>query len=429
VLVRRTDLAPSVLAAGRVESSVQTVIRCALENLQGRSSASGRRGSAAIISLVPEGQRVRAGEILCRLDSSEHEELARLQKITVAQVRALHLRARLDLETGEIGLREYVEGLCKLRSREFAGIIALDEAEVSRLADRLAWSRRMFAKGYVSRARIAGDVAALERAEVDLARIRREFRNFENFQVVRTRRELEIRVASARTNLAFQTLRLRSEEVRLADLERQIAASIIRAPHDGLVILAHKPKRDVRIEEGLWVLQNQPIMYLPDCTKLVVHVELHETVLDRVRPGMRARVRLEGIDRFIDGELASIDPLPLCDRTSRMGPDVKYYLGHVHLDEVPRNLRLGTTAEVRIETAAGQQALVIPPEAVGTDGNRPFCMVAGRRGLERRTVALGQATPLLQEVTDGLQEGEEVVLVGSRFQVQDGPMSSSFQSR
>src|SRR5208283_4285860 len=122
-------------------------------------------------------------------------------------------------------------------------------------------------------------------------------------------------------------------EKRLADLEQQIARSVIRAPHDGIVVLAHKPKSGVRIEEGLWVRQNQPLMYLPDWTRLEVQVELHETVLRHVRPGMKVLVRLEGSDQALSGKLESIDFLPQVDHTSRIDREVKPYLGHVRLDQ------------------------------------------------------------------------------------------------
>jgi multidrug resistance efflux pump len=421
VQVRRADLATSILASGHVESSVQTVIRCQMENLTGRRAPDGRRASAAILSLVPEGQHVRAGDVLCRLDTAEHEELARIQRMTVARARALQRRAELDAETAEISLREYVDGLCKLRSREFEGAIALAGADVARLADRLTWSRRLFAKGYVSKARLADDRATLERAEIHLDRLRREFRGFERFQSARTRRELENAVGSARTTLTFQNLSLRTEQARLAELERQIATAVIRAPHDGQVILAHRPRRNVRIEEGLWVRLNQPLMFLPDIRQLEVQVELHETIVDKVRPGMRVRVRPEGLDCLLDGELASIDPLPHTDNFSSIGPEARYFLGRVRLDRVPRTLKMGMTVQVKIQTATREEALVVPPRAICDDGPDRFCLVAAERGLQRRRVALGQSTPFWQEVTAGLQEGEEVVLVGNGFRPQGEP--------
>jgi HlyD family secretion protein len=412
VPVRSAELPVTIVAAGHLESSVQTVIRCEMENVSGRRSPDGRSASAAIIEIALEGTKVRKGDVLCRLDASQHEELARRQRIVVLQSRALRRRAQLDLETAEVALKEYLEGLDKLRGRELQGQLALAGAEVARLADRASWSERMFDKGYVSRVRLANDRAALQRGNINRQRIQRELRNFKKYESVNMRKSLETAIESARNTFTFQTLRLQAEQERLADLELQISRSVIRAPHDGIVVLAHKPKRGVRIEEGLWVRRNQPIIVLPDWTRLEVQVEIHEKILRQVRPGMKVEVSLEGGGGQLGGELESIDFLPIFDRASRHGIEVKRYLGHVRLDRSPRNPRLGMTAEVRIEAGVREGALVIPYEALGTQGNDHFCDVITGRGIERRMVTVGEATPLVLEVTRGLAANEDVVLLG-----------------
>src|SRR5262249_54827171 len=162
-----------------------------------------------------------------------------------------HRRAELDHDTAEIRLREYFEGLRPVEIKGYQGRIALACAEVIRLVDRLEWSRRMLAKGYGSRAQVSARADALERAEFALAQVRAAFQHLQKFEIFRTSQCLESEVRSAKIVLTFQTLRLRAEEQRLAQLEQQIARCTIRAPHDGQVILAHKPKRGVRIDEGL----------------------------------------------------------------------------------------------------------------------------------------------------------------------------------
>ncbi|MGC8642087.1 MAG: efflux RND transporter periplasmic adaptor subunit [Isosphaeraceae bacterium] len=414
VPVRRALLPVTIVAAGRLESSVQTVIRCEMENVAGRRWPDGRSASAAIIEIALEGTKVRKGDVLCRLDASQHEEMARRQRIVVLQCQVLHRRAQLDLETARAAVKEYFEGLCTVQSRDLQGQLALADADVARLADRVSWSQRMFDKGYVSRARLADDTAALQRANIKRQQIQRELRNFEKFESVDTRRSLESAVATARNTLTFQTLKLQAEEKRLADLELQVARSVIRAPHDGIVVLAHKPKRGVRIEEGLWVRRKQPIILLPDWARLEVQVEIHEQLISRVRPGMKVQVRLESGGEQLDGELESIDFLPLVDQATRHGIDIKRYLGHVRLDRAPRDPRLGMTAEVTIEAGVREGALVIPYEALGTEGSDHFCDVLNGSGIERRQVTVGEVTPLLLEVTRGLKENEEVMLLGKR---------------
>jgi HlyD family secretion protein len=408
VAARRSDLAVSVRAAGQVESSVQTLVRCEVENISGLHGT--KAGATTIVSLVPEGTRVRAGDVLCRLDASEYEELARLQRIVVLQARARHRRAELDHEGAQLGLRQFLEGIRPVEIQGFEERMAMARAEVSRTTDRLEWSRRMLAKGYVSRAQESRQVGALEQAEFDLALVRGAFENFRTFGSYTERRSLESKVESAKIALAFQTLRLRAQETRLARLEQQIARCTIRAPHDGVVILAHKPKRGVRIQEGLSVRQKQPLVYLPDLSQLEVHVWLHETVVDRIRPGMRARVRPEGLCRTVPGEVVSIDVMPIADTTGAADPDVKYYRGRVRLAHVPPDLRLGATTDVEIDVTVRQSALVVPAEAVVREDGRYVCYVVGPDGLARRPVSLGHATVNWQEIVGGLAEGEAVAL-------------------
>jgi HlyD family secretion protein len=395
-------------AAGSVESSVQTVIRCEVENIKGKHGSGIRNGATTIISLIDEGTRARAGDVLCRLDQSEYEELTRLQQIVVAQARAQHRSAQLDHDIAETALRQYLEGRRQVEIQGFQGRIALASADVARSSDRLEWLRRMRAKGYCSPAQLSSQKAALLRAEFDLAQVRTAYQEFQDFEVKRTIRSLQSEVKSAKVTLTFRTLRLRAEEARLARYEEQIARCTIRAPHDGQVILAHKPKRGVQIEEGLWVRQKQALIYLPDLSRLEVHVWLHETVVNQVRPGMRARVRPEGSSRWLPGEVGAIDLLPASD--DRAGPDVKCYRGRVRLAEVPKDLRLGLSAEVEIELAVLHDALVVPAGAVSREEGRYVCYVLGKDGLARRPVSLGHATPDWQEVVEGIAEGEEVAL-------------------
>src|SRR6516164_9404814 len=104
--VRRADVDAVVLTSGRVASSRSTEIRCTLERLdlagQGGTGTqvpmqtptpTQKEGASAIISLVPDGATVKRGEVLCELDSSEYQELARRQQIVVEEAKAEHSRA------------------------------------------------------------------------------------------------------------------------------------------------------------------------------------------------------------------------------------------------------------------------------------------------------------------------------------------------
>ncbi len=69
------------------------------------------------------------------------------------------------------------------------------------------------------------------------------------------------------------------------------------------------------------------------------------------------------------------------------------------------------TAEVEISTIHRPDVLTIPAEAMTVEDGLEVCYVTdGNNGLERREVKLGQTSQDRLEVTEGLNEGEQVVL-------------------
>jgi len=90
--------------------------------------------------------------------------------------------------------------------------------------------------------------------------------------------------------------------------------------------------------------------------------------------------------------------------------DVRYFDSVVKLDDVPRGILPGMTAQVEIELDRRDDVLAIPAEAVAHEDGRKFCYVVHDAGLERREVKLGNSTLDLLEVDEGLSEGEQVVL-------------------
>src|SRR3954452_7503866 len=116
VPVRRADVDAVVLTSGLVASSRSTEIRCTLERLEAPASGTSaqaaipKEGASAIISLVPDGATVKKDEVICELDSSEYQELARRQQIVVEEAPSEHLRASVTLEAARMALRSYREG-------------------------------------------------------------------------------------------------------------------------------------------------------------------------------------------------------------------------------------------------------------------------------------------------------------------------------
>ncbi len=364
-------------------------------------------GASILLSVIPEGSQVKHGDVLAVLDSSDYEELLRTQQISVERVKADLVQAQLDHEVAELAVREFKDGIMQETIEDFEGRLFLARSELERASDRLNWCLRMKEKGYVAASTVSAEAYRKAQLTLNVAREDSAFQLFKKFTGPKTIRELEGAVKGAAVMLEYQQLRHKRHIERLATLERQVDHCTIRAPHDGFVIYANTSRRDPLIEPGLPVHQKQDLFYLPDLTDMEVVAMLHESIVDDVGPGMRAKVQVESIpNRQLEGHVVAVSPMAVMNWRT----DVRYFEGIVKLENPPRGLRPGMTAEVDIAMPRREQVLAVPAGAVALDDGHDVCFVVHEDGLERREIKLGQVTRDMAEVTEGLTEGEQVVL-------------------
>jgi len=427
--VAKVDMSTLLTASGRVESSHNTVINCELERLeirsQGRSVASG--GASVILSLVPEGTQVKKDDVLCTLDSSDYEELVRTQEIKTDQASAALKQAQLSFDVAELAVREYRDGLYHQSIQSMEGSIALAKSDLERAVDRLKWVEKMLVKGYVPVATKATTERTLSQCRLDLETSQLDLKNFLSFSSPRTLMELESEVEKRRYEVIANTLRVNRNREQLDYYKLMVERCTIKAPHDGFLIYATDPYRQssTPIEEGQTVRQAQKLFYLPDLAKMEVLTYIHESVASRVHEGMRARARIEGLqNRALEGHVVSVAPLPT-NGGNWWSDEVKYFVGVVKLDSVPNGMRPGMTAEVEFDVDRCLDVLAVPSEAIAVEEGRNVCYVAGPDGLERRPVILGRSTRDLLEVTDGLVEGDQVVIRPEKIESLDSLLANS----
>lgn len=408
-VVQRTDLDITLKAAGKVESRQETRIDCELENLHG----GGSNIASTVLWLVPEGSVVKKDEVIARLDANEYEELVRQQLVKVEASRALAAAAAEDVRTAELAVVEYREGVLKVQTSLYNAQVVTAEATLDRARERVAWAQRMVGKTYLAPSQAYDDERSRIQAEAALATARAQLEAYRKFSGPTALRTLEVAADAARAEQKFQQEQLSQQETQLKQFRRLYDHCTIRAPHEGMVIYATKRDGTPTIYEGAPVRQHQRMFLLPDPTQMEVRALVNETVVNRVRNGMGARVTIEAkADEPLEGRVEAIAPLALTSTNPLFSNDVKNYTAFVRVLAPPSWLRPGMTAEVEITTDRRPRALVVPPEAVTFRGGREFCLVAepDGDGVERRPVAVEPAAPNLLEVTEGLHEGEQVVL-------------------
>lgn len=332
--VTRTDLLETLVVSGRV-----------LERSKA-SLGSPVTGTVAEV-LFEEGDRVRPGQLLVRLDEAEA-----LASLTEA-------RARLEQVSGS-GRRIAGEELRQATLR-------LEQAE--RDLERLAALRR---DGFVSArdeddARSARDVAA---------------------SAVASARERVRAIAAGGADERAARAAVASAAARLE--QRRVVAPgpgvvLLRSVEPGDVVAAGKVLLTLALEHETWLLAQ------PD-----------EKNLPSLRVGQAARATADAFpERPFDAEVISIAPgIDLARGTV----DVK-----LRVPDPPDFLRSDLTLSIELEVGARPRALVVPLASVRDAATEPWVLVVRRGRAVRVPVVLGSRGGAVAEVLRGLEEGELVV--------------------
>jgi HlyD family secretion protein len=235
-------------------------------------------------------------------------------------------------------------------------------------------------------------------------------------ELVRTYAKANSKLAQAKALLESAKDRLDLQLDRLDKSKKQLAACTIKAPAPGLVVYGSSmdPWRRYNgeglIAAGEQVYQRQLIITLPDTSEMMAEINVHESSVDKVKPGQKASVVMEAFpDQNFHGEVAKVASLPDQQR-SWLSPDVKVYATEVNIDGTHDFLKPGMSARVEILVDNVADALIVPVQVVANRGGKKICFIVNGGRTEEREVKTGRFNDVSVEILEGLKEGEDVLL-------------------
>jgi HlyD family secretion protein len=403
VQIKPANLSVIVKEKGNLESSANKDVTCEVE------------GGTTIIMIKPEGTRVKEGETVAELDSASLKDLLINQRITTQQAEASFKQAKLVREVAEYGVKEYKEGIYKQELATDKGQIALALSDQERAIDRLKWSSDMFKKGYVSKATNIADTLTKQQADFDLEQALMQLDVLEKYTKEKQIKSLESDVEKAKADEYSKQSSYTLEQTKEKKLERQIEKCTLKAPADGIVVYANDPGRmgqnAIQIEEGAAVRERQKIFSLPDITKMRVNTKVHESMVDRMTPGLRALIRVDAqANEVIKGHVVSV--APMADANQMFASDVKVYTTFVALDGDTSKLSLkpGMTAQVEILVKELPNVLSVPVQSILEFKGKDYVFLKDGDGFRRDEVTLGVSNDQHVEVTKGVKDGDVVAM-------------------
>ncbi len=434
--VKRSDFLISIVEGGTIKSVREQSVRNEME------------GTARIISIVPEGTTVKQGDLLVELDSSDLRERVTAQEVTLQNSQFVFVQAKeavgiqrsladsnikeaeLKVEFAKSDLEKYKEGDYPQQTNVVSAKIKIAGEELARAKDRLNWTQELAKKGYATKSELEADQLAVQRKEIEVGQTSEDLRLLDKYdypkrlrllqsnveQAAKELERLKARVASqkaqADADLEARQKTLNLQNERLEQLKQQLELTKIYAPDEGLVIYASSlnPGNSVLIEEGATVRQRQELIKLPDVSQMMVEVRVHESHVQKIKPGLDAWITIDSIpDRQFRGSVRKVAVLP--DSSSRWSnPNLKVYATEVLIEDQLPDIKPGVSGRAEIIITNLQSALTIPIQAVTTVRGKQVCLVKRGSSTEPVPVEVGLFNDRLIEVKAGLVEGDQVLL-------------------
>jgi len=437
--VMQGPLTINVTESGTIKARELIIIKSELE------------GKTSILTLIPEGTRVKKGDLLIEMDSSNLLDDKIEQEIKVQNGEADFISARENLEVvknqaqsdkevaqltldfARQDLKKYMEGEYPNELKEAEGSITLAQEERTRAKDKYEWSKRLFDEKYISASELKADELVVMKKRLDLELAENNRNLLKNFTYKRKLAELEsdVRQANmalervsrkARADVIQAEAKLKAEESefnrqkdKLKKIKDQISKTRIYAPADGLVIYATSAKASWRgntepLDEGQEVRERQELIYLPTAASFNAEIDIHESSLKKVKLGLPAKVSVDALpNRTFFGTVQRIAPLP--DAQSMwMNPDLKVYNSDIFLDTDDPLLRTGMSCRAEIVVEHYENAIYIPVQAVLRIKNEATVFVVKGSKIEPRQVGIGLDNNRMVNILHGLAPGEQVLL-------------------
>lgn len=279
------------------------------------------------------------------------------------------------------------EGTVNLEADSEAAVVAKVSGEIR---ETLVEEGEEVTAGQVL-ARLDGDrlKLRLEQALADLNKLKQEYR-----------RNVELHDRGLVSQGAFENLRFELDALdaayRLARLE--LSYTEIRASIAGVV-----SARLARV--GNNAMAGDVLFHISHPGSLVAYLYVPQKDLVQFDVGQQASLMLDALpDQAFTGQVARISP--------SIDPATGTFRVTLEVDDANRTLRAGMFARVNVAYDVHSDAILIPAKAVLQEDAETTVFVVEDGTARRRVVGTGIASDGSVEVISGLDESEEVIIIG-----------------
>jgi RND family efflux transporter MFP subunit len=305
--------------------------------------------------LVDLGSSVRKGQVIAQLETMDY-------KSRVNQAEAALQQARVRLGLAADGANDGITIEQTALVRQAAAVLAEAKSNLER-------TRQLVKEGVQPRAELDSVDSAYKVAE---SRYQDALEEIRNRQAVLLQRRAELQAT-----------------------KQQLAETTIYAPFDGSI-------RERRANLGEYLNAGMPVATLVRLHPLRLRVEVPERDAIGIRKGQSVSVSVDGEVEKATGRIARISPA--------ISEQSRTLIVEAEVVNTQGRLRPGSFAKAAILTTTVNAIITVPPAAVVSfAGIQKVFTIKDGKALEK-PVVIGRRETDWVEITDGLQDGETVIL-------------------
>lgn len=311
-------------------------------------------------------------------------------KIDVLETGKVQPREKVEIKSKVAGQveRVYVDAGATIKKGQM--LLRLDTTDYRREVER--------AQGEIDQAKIG-----LELAQLTLAR--RE-------KALETRSVAEVEVELGRNDVKAKQVAVERAKVALSAAQDRLRYCEIASPMNGTVIERGIQPGEVVTPGVQATFEGKPLLTIADLSTLIVKVDLNQIDIAKVKLGQKVTLTLDALPgKTYAATLTKVAPAS----TLPKGKEVDVFPVEATLDAADSSIKPGMTADVRIHIETKSSILTLPIEAIVKEAgqvyaNRVTKDEQGKQKSTRVAIKLGARNDREVEVTEGIAEGEQVLI-------------------
>jgi len=321
--------------------------------------------------LKKRGDRVEKGEVLLRIDATDALSQKEKSELNRESLQQQMDKSEQDTENGKKDLQNTVN---KLQTQV---------GDLEKVYNRV---RNSYDGGDATEDQVEQAETALRNARMDLESAQSKLDTLESTNA-----------------LATLETQLKSADLSLSDAERALDNYEVKAPVSGVLT-------DFTVEPGMTVSRGMKAGQVQQVDNLKIKADLTASAAKLVRGKTQLNFHLSGSTELMKADIAYLADI--------MSAQSKTYPLELAVGNASGALTPGMRVQVQLTEESEQNVIAVPTLSIVREGSDNFVFVLAGDHVEKRKVTPGRLNGSVQELLDGVKEGEQLVVSG-QHQVQD----------